>query len=56
MQTEILQNGPTLGLEEAMFTDPEKLHLTIGVMCLLDDVDRTNAVQLLKDCLESIVL
>lgn len=39
-----------------MFVEPEKLHLTIGVMCLMDDIDRTNAVQLLNECRESIVL
>lgn len=55
IQEGILQNGPTLGLEEGMFIEPDKLHITIGVMCLMDDVDRTHATKLLNNCRESIV-
>lgn len=49
-------SGPTLGLQENMFIEPNKLHLTIGVMVLMDDVDRTRAVEILNDCLKTIVL
>ncbi|XP_055320538.1 activating signal cointegrator 1 complex subunit 1-like isoform X2 [Sitodiplosis mosellana] len=53
---EILKSGPTLGLQEHMFIEPHKLHITIGIMVLMDDVDRTRAVELLRECRESIVL
>lgn len=56
IQDEILQSGPHYGLEEKMFTEPEKLHITIGVMCLMDDADRSKAVQLLNDCREKFIV
>lgn len=56
LQADILQSGPTYGLDEKMFTEPSKLHITIGVMCLMDDVDRSTAVQLLNDCREKFIV
>lgn len=56
IQEEILKSGPVLGLQEGMFTEPNKLHITIGVMCLMDDIDRSQAVQLLEECRDSIVV
>lgn len=34
---------------------PEKVHITFGVMSLIDENDRIRAIQLLNDCLEKIV-
>lgn len=56
LKEEILQSGPTLGLEDVMFIEPETLHVTLGVICLMDDVDRSFATRLLNECRESIVL
>lgn len=39
-----------------MFTEPDKLHITIGVMCLMDDVDRSAAVALLNDMRETLIV
>lgn len=39
-----------------MFTEPDKLHITIGVMCLMDDVDRSAAVALLNDIRETLIV
>ncbi|XP_065086622.1 activating signal cointegrator 1 complex subunit 1 [Ochlerotatus camptorhynchus] len=42
-------------LDESLFQKPEKLHLTLCMMSLMDNVDRTHAAQLLQDCRESII-
>lgn len=55
-QEEVQQSGPTYGLHEKMFTEPDKLHITIGVMCLMDDVDRSAAVALLNDIRETLIV
>lgn len=39
-----------------MFTDPDKLHITLTVMCLMDDIERTLATELLNKCREEIIL
>lgn len=56
LQKEILASGPTLGLQEDMFIAAEKMHITIGAMCLMDDHDRSLAVDLLNECRDTIVL
>ncbi|XP_031617297.1 activating signal cointegrator 1 complex subunit 1-like [Contarinia nasturtii] len=53
---DILKSGSTVGLQEEMFTQPDKLHITISVLVLMDDQDRRRAVDLLNDCRESIVI
>ncbi|XP_029733477.2 activating signal cointegrator 1 complex subunit 1 [Aedes albopictus] len=42
-------------LDESLFQKPEKLHLTLCMMSLMDNVDRAHAAQLLQDCRESII-
>lgn len=42
-------------MDEAFFLSPNKLHVTIGVMHLMDDHDRSAAVQLLEECTSKIV-
>uniref|UniRef100_A0A182Q7Y7 K Homology domain-containing protein n=1 Tax=Anopheles farauti TaxID=69004 RepID=A0A182Q7Y7_9DIPT len=42
-------------VDESLFQQPEKLHLTLCTMCLMDNEDRANGAQILLDCQESIV-
>lgn len=42
-------------LPEIIFTKPEKLHITFGVMSLAENENRMKAEQLLEDCREKIV-
>lgn len=42
-------------MDESLFQKPEKLHLTICMMSLMDNVDRAEAAQLLLDCNESFI-
>lgn len=56
LQEGILKSGPTLGLQEEMFIYPDKLHITIVLLCLMDDIDRKLAVDLLNECQETIVM
>ncbi|XP_058053581.1 activating signal cointegrator 1 complex subunit 1 [Anopheles bellator] len=42
-------------VDESLFQQPEKLHLTLGTMSLMDNVDRANAVHVLQDCQETIL-
>lgn len=46
---------PIFGLDEAMFQNADKLHLTIGMLALMDNVDRQLAGKLLLDCQQTIV-
>lgn len=50
-------NGPSIyGLDKSLFQDPNKLHVTIGTLCLMDHADRTLAAQLLNECRENILM
>lgn len=51
----ILSDPEIFGVTESLFQNPNKLHLTIVTLALLDNVDRANAVQYLTDCEEKIV-
>lgn len=51
-----MESDLSLGIQEDMFTEPHKLHFTIGVMWLMDDNDRSHAIQLLNECCDSIVM
>lgn len=42
-------------LDESLFQKPEKLHLTLCMMSLMDNVDRAEAAQLLVECRESFI-
>ena len=42
-------------LEESLFQKPEKLHLTVCTLSLMDNDDRSLAAQLLQDCKEDII-
>lgn len=43
------------GLDQSLFQNPDKLHLTVVVMVLLDDIDRNRASDLLLECKNDIV-
>ncbi|XP_050075038.1 activating signal cointegrator 1 complex subunit 1 [Anopheles maculipalpis] len=42
-------------VDESLFQQPEKLHITLCTMSLMDNEDRANAAQILLDCQESIL-
>lgn len=49
-------SGPTVfGLSEAHFQNVDKLHLTFGVLALMDNADRQLASRLLLECQQTIV-
>lgn len=56
-KNEVLTNSgkTSRGVDETIFQTPSKLHLTIGVMKLLDDAERNQAVEALNYCNEHIV-
>lgn len=56
-KNEVLTNSgkTSRGVDETIFQTPSKLHLTIGVMKLLDDAERNQAVEALSYCNEHIV-
>lgn len=49
-------SGPAVfGLDESMFMKLTKLHLTIGVMSLMDDFERQLAIRLLQECQQLVI-
>lgn len=42
-------------VDQSLFQQPEKLHITLCTMSLMDNQDRANAAQILLDCQESII-
>lgn len=43
-------------LDEKLFQNPKKLHITIATLSLLDNDDRAQASQYLQDCQETIII
>ncbi|CRL03633.1 CLUMA_CG016289, isoform A [Clunio marinus] len=54
-RTEILNDPDIHGLDISYFQKPEKLHLTLVMLVLLDNEDRAIASEFLQDCREFIV-
>ncbi|KAH9638709.1 hypothetical protein HF086_013981 [Spodoptera exigua] len=52
----VLQECPSRGLERSLFILPSKLHLTVGVMCLMDNEERLFASKLLTEAKEKIIM
>ncbi|XP_077296066.1 activating signal cointegrator 1 complex subunit 1-like [Arctopsyche grandis] len=50
----ILENPPQ-GVDEVLFTSPKKLHLTLFVMCLMDNDERILVTELLHDAKTKII-
>ncbi|XP_078043517.1 activating signal cointegrator 1 complex subunit 1 [Augochlora pura] len=54
---DVLKNSgkTSRGIDETIFQKPNKLHLTIGMLKLLDDEEREKAIQALNYCKENII-
>ncbi|CAG9784324.1 unnamed protein product [Diatraea saccharalis] len=51
----VLRDCSSKGLDESLFIRPQKLHLTLGVMCLMDNEERLLASKLLTEAKEKVV-
>ncbi|XP_046961793.1 activating signal cointegrator 1 complex subunit 1 [Vanessa cardui] len=52
----VLRECEGKGLEESLFIRGEKLHLTVGVMCLMDNEERLAASKLLTEAREKCIM
>ncbi|XP_026487667.2 activating signal cointegrator 1 complex subunit 1 [Vanessa tameamea] len=52
----VLRDCVSRGLEESLFIRGEKLHLTVGVMCLMDNEERLTASKLLTEAREKCIM
>ncbi|PZC82459.1 hypothetical protein B5X24_HaOG210500 [Helicoverpa armigera] len=56
-QASVLRDCPnSRGLDKSLFIKPTKLHLTLGVMCLMDNEERLFASKLLTEAKEKVVM
>ncbi|XP_076300158.1 activating signal cointegrator 1 complex subunit 1 isoform X2 [Lasioglossum baleicum] len=57
-KNDILANSgkTSRGVDETIFQTPSKLHMTIGMLKLLDDVEKEQAIKALDYCKETIVM
>ncbi|CAH2066972.1 unnamed protein product, partial [Iphiclides podalirius] len=53
---QVLQECNNRGVEEAIFIEQQKLHITIGVMCLMDQEERQQVSKLLCNAKDSILM
>ncbi|GJQ70415.1 hypothetical protein Trydic_g22843 [Trypoxylus dichotomus] len=42
-------------MHETIFQKPERLHLTVGVFSLLNDVERSEAIKALNECKDNVI-
>lgn len=54
-KNDVLKDSAMFGIDESLFQKPEKLHLTVVMLVLLDNQDRVIASELLQDCKEMII-
>lgn len=54
-KNEILNDKEIFGIDDSLFQNSQKLHLTITTLSLLDNEDRSIAAEFLKDCKEYII-
>lgn len=54
-QHEVLAECRGRGIGKDLFQDPCKLHLTLGTLVLLDDVDRKTAAQAMQSCQQDFI-
>ncbi|XP_034230983.1 activating signal cointegrator 1 complex subunit 1 [Thrips palmi] len=54
-QDQVLNECRGRGIGKDIFQDPNKLHITLGTLVLLDEKDRQKAAQALQDCQRDIV-
>lgn len=55
-QESVLSECTDRGIEESIFQKPHKLHLTMGVMCLMDNEERLEASKLLTEAKDNIIM
>ena len=48
-------NAETDGIVKELFKKPEKLHITISMLILIDDEDKEKAIKALEYCKEKFV-
>jgi len=48
-------NKTTHNIDESLFQNPFKLHLTIGMLKLFDDNEKKHAIDALTNCKENII-
>ncbi|XP_059060470.1 activating signal cointegrator 1 complex subunit 1 [Achroia grisella] len=51
-----LRECPSKGLEESLFIKPDKLHITVGIMCLMDNEERLHVSKLLTEAKDTIIM
>uniref|UniRef100_A0A0A9WKJ7 Activating signal cointegrator 1 complex subunit 1 n=1 Tax=Lygus hesperus TaxID=30085 RepID=A0A0A9WKJ7_LYGHE len=54
-KTRVLEENTKETVAESLFQNPNKLHLTLGVMTLDDDKSKLLAIETLNDCKESVI-
>lgn len=54
-KSDILSDPEIYGIDESLFQNPLKLHLTIGTLSLLDNEDRIRTAEMLQDCKEFVI-
>uniref|UniRef100_A0A1B6DI35 K Homology domain-containing protein n=1 Tax=Clastoptera arizonana TaxID=38151 RepID=A0A1B6DI35_9HEMI len=52
---QVLETCQGRGVEESIFQNPDKLHLTIGTLVLTDNVERNRASDVLMDCKHNLI-
>jgi activating signal cointegrator complex subunit 1 len=44
------------GVDMSIFQTPEKLHLTLGMLVIMDENERATAVQTLEECKTNVIV
>ncbi|KAM3964822.1 activating signal cointegrator 1 complex subunit 1 [Aphomia sociella] len=52
----VLRDCPSRGLEESLFISAQKLHITVGVMCLMDNEERLHVTKLFTEAKDKIIM
>ncbi|KAJ2953712.1 hypothetical protein O0L34_g1332 [Tuta absoluta] len=52
----VLRECPDRGIDESLFIRSNKLHLTLGMMCLMDNEERLQASKLLTEAKQNIIM
>lgn len=55
-EASVIRDCPSRNLDKSLFIKPNKLHLTLGVMCLMDNEERLCASKLLTEAKEKVVM
>lgn len=55
VQSQVLTNQVNESIVETLFQNPDKMHLTLGCLSLVDDVSKRIAMDTLKNCKETVI-